>query len=124
MAEQTCEQRLPDHLSGRLEAFANIIRRQEKAQETNDWRAADDAYDEQYQMPLSVEVVRVVKVLLSTGGPGDWFEVTVDPDGNSTRVEYHFQDSFDHASVTLEGDERDMAEAFLRPWIENLEEGL
>lgn len=64
------------------------------------------------ELPLSVEVLRTVKILLSTGGPGDWLEVTLDAENDPIRAEYHFHDWFDHASVTLEGDEYDTAVSF------------
>lgn len=111
----SCEARLPDHLTRRLEHVADIQRRIG----SDDVNVSEEAQDEFYELPLSVELVRRVKVLLSTGGPGDWFECVVDDDGDIGLVEYHFQDWFDHASVVLDGDERDTAIDFLYPFVES-----
>lgn len=40
---------------------------------------------------------RVFRVLLSTGGPGDWFDLEVDDRGDVVGAEYVFQDWYDYA---------------------------
>lgn len=77
----------------------------------------DQATETLYAYPLSVETMRVVKVTLSTGGPGSWLEAQLDDDGQIVRIEYHFNDWFDHASRTLDGSDFDTAEAFIRNFI-------
>lgn len=62
---------------------------------------ADERLDE---LPLSVEIVRHVKILLSTGGPADWLDAELDTDGDVRTLQYHFQDWGDHASVYVEQD--------------------
>jgi len=62
---------------------------------------ADERLDE---MPLSVEIVRHVKILLGTGGPADWLDAELDSDGDVRTLEYHFADWFDHASVPVDQD--------------------
>ena len=58
---------------------------------------ADDALRE---LPLCVEVRRVLRVDLSTGGPADFFTVEIDEDGSlAGPVRYHFQDWFDGADI-------------------------
>lgn len=63
-----------------------------------------------WELPLGVSSYRVFRVDLSTGGPGDWLEVTCSGD---TRITYHFNDWFDHAERELHGDEYDTALAFV-----------
>jgi hypothetical protein len=61
----------------------------------------DDEYDEDslYDFGLSVEVTRVIRHHLSTGGPADWIEGHLTADGGVlVRVTYHLADWFDHAS--------------------------
>lgn len=56
------------------------------------------AYDHLHEYPLGVSVKRVLRVDLSTGGPGDWLEIEQDSDdGEVLDVSYHFNDWFDHA---------------------------
>ncbi len=55
---------------------------------------------------LSVEMVRTVKVLISTGGPADYLTAEVERGRygleRTTDVSYHFADWFDHAEMRLE----------------------
>lgn len=77
----------------------------------------EDARECIEEMPLSVETFKVLKVLLSTGGPADWFEAQIDDDGDILRIEYVYQDWFDGARRTLDGAEFDQAERFIRHFI-------
>lgn len=114
--DASCEERIAGHLAGRLGDFGRIM----DAIRSDDDNTAEEAMDEQSEYPLSVELVRVVKVLLSTGGPADWLEATLNSDNDITRIEYHFSDWFDHASRVLEGDEFDAAEDFLGMFVEGI----
>jgi len=55
-----------------------------------------------------------MKILISTGGPADWLEILLDEENEPRRIEYHFAPWFDHASVTLEGEDFEAADAFAR----------
>jgi hypothetical protein len=112
--QASCAERIEGHLNGRLEDFRRITR--DACSEDSD--KADEAQEEQYALPLEVSTLRVVKVLLSTGGPADWFEVTTDPDGEPSRIAYVFQDWFDGATTVLDGEQFDAAVDFLRPFYE------
>jgi hypothetical protein len=112
--DATCEERIEEHLASRLEDMRDIMQRMDH--EDEDIR--EDAYNAQNELPLSIDVKRTVIVQLSTGGPGDQFEIDVDDEGNVVRIRYRFIDWFDGAERTLSGDEAEDAEAFLDTFVE------
>lgn len=142
MPELTCEQRIAEYYKGRMETIGALVNVQSVTDndnltdamlgqldidipKTEDEREDIDlgelqerAQERIWEMPLSVEVIRVVKILLGTGGPGDWFEATVDDDGSITRIEYHFNDWFDHADINVSDD--DDARAFCEQFTESV----
>lgn len=127
MSEPTCEQRIGDYYKGRMATIGALVRLSQERASNQDMAVLQDDYadpdgliDAQeriWEMPLSVEVIRTVKILLGTGGPGDWFEATIDSDGDITRIEYHFNDWFDHAEINVTDDED--ARAFCEQFIES-----
>jgi hypothetical protein len=48
-----------------------------------------EKYGELDDMPLSVEVKRVIEVTLGVGGPSDWIEAELDSDGDVTSATYY-----------------------------------
>ena len=67
----------------------------------------DDPYDALHQLPLDIELVRSIKILLSTGGPSDWLECLIEGEGFDSYVrgvQYHYADWYDHAEVTVSRD--------------------
>ncbi len=106
--QQTCAERIDEQKDGRLGDFAELL----DAYDTEDDTERDEASERIYEYPLNVERITVWRVDLSTGGPGDWLEIHTDNENNPTRAEYHFNDWFDHASVTLDGQEFDLAVQF------------
>ncbi len=111
--EKTCAERIGDQLTSRLEWFTELSDAVTQASESDDSDAIDDAYQTIYESPLAISTRKVIRVELSTGGPGDWLEYQVDPEDNACeRITYHFQDWFDHAERTLDGDEYDTAYAY------------
>jgi hypothetical protein len=91
----------------------------EPVQPCDKWRTDEDGYglgdgseysaretaDERLaEMPLSVEIIRSVKILLGTGGPADWLMAELDADNDIRTLTYHFADWFDHASQSVESD--------------------
>jgi hypothetical protein len=119
--EDTCETRIGEHLTGRLDDFRGMLKAAEEAQGADSYEAQDAAEAAMYEYPIHVETHKVVTVLLSTGGPHDQFNITLDENGDATRIEYQFSDWFDGASRFLEGDAFDTAEQFLRTFYEGLE---
>ena len=81
----------------------------------------EQAYDRADEMPLAVTLARMVRVEMSTGGPADWLEYALDSDGDVTRVEYVFQDWFDGARMTLEGDDFDAAVRYFEMIVPNVD---
>lgn len=106
----TAAEEILEHLPGRLEDFRRLtsydVDESDQEQEERE--------EELYSYPLCVDLIRTVRIDLSTGGPGDWLEVQLDSDSEPRRIEYHFAPWFDHASVTLEGDDYEAADAFAR----------
>lgn len=81
---------------------------------------SEEATERMWELPLGVSESRVYRIDLSTGGPGDWYEVHADDDKTVTRIVYHFNDWFDHAERTLDGDEFDAIEEFARRVVPGL----
>lgn len=62
-------------------------------------------FDALMEFPLGIDKHIVVKVQFSTGGPGDWIEIICNEDRNHyeiIRVDYHYNDWFDHAELRVE----------------------
>ena len=138
--QQTCAERLPEQLAGRLEDFramfavldaedmddlsddqistAQNLREPDRSVSLYDLH--DQVRDSILETPLAIETRKVHRVLLSTGGPGDWFEVETDESGYVWRVSYVFQDWFDVAREDLEGQDREDALRFCAEFIEDL----
>lgn len=139
--QQTCAERLPQQLAGRLEDFramfsvldaedmddltddqlstAQNLREPDRSVSLNDLH--EQVRELILALPLAVETRTVRRVLLSTGGPGDWFEVETDEDGYVWRVSYVFQDWFDVARADLDGRDREDALRFCAEFIEDLD---
>jgi hypothetical protein len=64
----------------------------------SEYSARETADERLAEMPLSVEIIRSVKILLGTGGPADWLMAELDADNDIRILTYHFADWFDHAS--------------------------
>lgn len=70
----------------------------------SEYSARETADERLMEMPLSVDVVRHVKILLGTGGPADWLDAQLDSEGDITTLTYHFADWGDHAQTYVEKD--------------------
>jgi hypothetical protein len=103
--EPTCEQRLPDHLAGRLADIRAILAREDPDE-------GDDELPSLNEYGLGSTVRYAIKVELSTGGPADYITATVDG-GDVVNAQYHFADWFDHAEKGLSGDELATVEQWL-----------
>jgi len=121
MPQPTCAERIDEQLAGRLQGLedlytvidaddqedipADVLRRLD----LGDGDLRELAEDRIRELPLDVELSettvngrrssRTIKVLLSTGGPADWFEGAVEDDGNVSNMAYHFQDWHDHETL-------------------------
>lgn len=97
--DDSCEARIEASMKSREDYIESVYDAIDNESEFEGYENARDALDE---LPLSIDKYEVVRIDLSTGGPGDWLEVIVHPnDGAILRVDYHFNDWFDHASRSV-----------------------
>lgn len=101
LSEQTCSQRINNHLAGREEFLDSLYDAIDNDIEHDEISDPVDFLN--CEFALDLEKMTVAKILLSTGGPGDWIEAFYDEEC-VYRVEYHFNDWFDHAKVTVSED--------------------
>ncbi len=102
-AQQTCAERIADYMASRAEDIGTLQALANGEAQTFDLDA-EDAEQQLNEMPLSVELVRHVKILLGTGGPADWLDAELDADNDIRVLEYHYADWGDHAQVYVERD--------------------
>lgn len=99
--DQTCEERINEHLRARLADMDNM------AEGLTPDGEPDEDRESPYEYGLGWSHTVVVRWDLSTGGPGDWFEFYCNGEEwergriEVERVEYHFNDWFDHAERQL-----------------------
>lgn len=135
MPDQTCADRIGEHLQSRIADFNDLLRLGSAYGDemTDDLREAaerveidasdstedlaESAQDKRFEMPLSVESKTIYEIVLSTGGPHDEFQVTVNSDNEVESVEYVFMDWFDGARKTLSGDDERTALEFLSAFL-------
>jgi hypothetical protein len=144
--EPTCEQRIDEQLAGRMDDLEAVDRILSASSVThvpvNAIKTLTDSfgYDIEFdgddpdvtmdqlrdkaeqalqELPLGATKQVVWRVDLSTGGPGDWFEFYVDDNGDVERIEYHFNDWFDHAqrSISHDTDRWNALETAFRYWV-------
>ena len=107
MTDQTCAERITDHMQSRADSAAElyaIIDSDTPAEIDGYETDAEQAQDRLNEWPLSVEVLRHVKILFGFGGPADWLDAELDSEGDIRTLYYHFADWFDHASTPVERD--------------------
>lgn len=100
--DNSCELRIDSHLQSRNDYMLEMLA---AIDDGIPFDGYEDAYDAFHEYPLDINTRKVITVQISTGGPGDWLEIHLYDDENSPeiyRVEYHFNDWFDHASRVLD----------------------
>ena len=117
--QASCEERLPEHLEGRLEDMRSMTGWLDAWSKTNNSLRYDAAERRVSDYPLWVGIERKfkLKLELSTGGPADFITAEIE-DGRLEDVEYHFQDWFDGASRTLTGDDLATVEDYVRRLVD------
>lgn len=95
----SCAQRIDERLAGREEDMFNIF----NALDNDEEYEGQDAHDAMHEYALGYDKIEMLKIQLSTGGPGDWLECYLS-DNALYKVEYHFNDWFDHAQVNVDDD--------------------
>ena len=98
MKTETCEDRIKDQLDNTNEMLSEIY---EKIAQSDDDEIKEDGLDEYSNFSLDTEQYKVIKITFSTGGPADWIEIQVDEENYINKVDYHFQDWFDHAQMSV-----------------------
>ena len=103
--EDTCEARIDKQLQGRIDDLTELHNVVDDDEGVIDGEEidADDAYDRLANLPLSVDVKHTMTVLLSTGGPGDQFEIEIEKGEHGWELAddeatYRFLDWFDGAT--------------------------
>lgn len=93
----TCSQRILGQMKLREQDLEEIYDKieSENIEET------EEGWNEYNELPLEISTYKLVKILLSTGGPADWIEVKMNDDEEIIGMTYVFQDWFDHASETI-----------------------
>jgi hypothetical protein len=105
MTDPTAAERINDYMASRAETAAElhaIIDSDTPADIDGYETDPEQAQDRLNEWPLSVEVIRHVKILLGTGGPADWLDAELDSENDIRTLYYHFADWFDHASVAVD----------------------
>jgi len=114
----TCEQRIQANLDRWLEDMRKYNATLEKAHQLNANDAIEELYQRHSEEPIGYSKYTVHKIEYSWGGPQDYFEVWQDDDGEICYISYHFLDWFDGAVRWLGGSDFDIAEEYLRPFID------
>jgi len=107
--EATCEERVSDQLAGRVRDLQGIRDRLDVALEVDDMYAHDAALDELNTFALCVDLRTTMVVQISTGGPGDQFEIAVERGEHGweladNEATYRFLDWFDGATRTTDNE--------------------
>lgn len=100
MNNKTCEERIQANMEARIEDAIGAREKDLEIEEgkTEDTEGTTECLNEGV---LEISVEKHVKILLSTGGPADWFVLVYDKDDRLLRGEYHFSDWWDHAERVL-----------------------
>lgn len=109
---RSCEDRIGEEAENRLADIRRFNHKYTMAGAVGKYDAGDRLLVRQQESILDVEKKTFYRVLLSCGGPQDWFDVYVD-DRQIQYIEYHFSDWFDHADRNLTGAEFDDVEKWL-----------
>jgi hypothetical protein len=102
MTDPTAAERINEYMESRAETIATLQDEAAAFDEDGYPVSDEDKIERLYEMPLSVEVIRHVKILLGTGGPADWLDAELDADNDIRVLTYHFADWGTHASVYVE----------------------
>lgn len=102
--EESCEARIAAELATREETARKLL-----AAQAGDYDEDEDEYNEEsiYEFGLGISRRVEIRFDMSTGGPGDWLMILVDPEGWMVEgVTYHFSDWFDHAERRVDPDSK------------------
>lgn len=105
----SCEERVGPQLASRIEDLKALYTAIEAAQDSGDDNACDEVQDKLDTFALCVDIRHTMIVCISTGGPGDQFEIAVEqgPYGwnlADNEATYRFLDWFDGATRTTDNE--------------------
>ena len=107
MTDPTAAERIDGYMQSRADSIAELFSIADgEGTRTFDGDELDEEQAGEYldELPLSVEILRHVKITLGTGGPADWLDAELDAGGDIRTLYYHFADWFDHASTPVDKD--------------------
>lgn len=107
MTDQTCAERIGPYMNSRAKSIAELfaVADGDEPRDVDGYETdPEQALERLDELPLSIEVIRSVRILLGTGGPADWLMAELDDEGDIRTLTYHFADWFDNASVPVERD--------------------
>lgn len=115
--QESCEQRIAGQMAARFEDITNAMAAYEENDYDEDATAADGetSLSSLRDSLLEVRPRITVRLLLSTGGPADGFDVVVE-DGELVSGTYFFQDWFDGATRPLSTEELAAVEQVYGPF--------
>lgn len=105
------------HMDSFLEHAGDVYTRLQ----SRDDDVRDEAYEETWEWPLAIDVVRTVVIVLSTGGPGTQLELRMDKDGYILGGKFVYLPWFDRAEFDLSPDQLDLVRTLFGSMVENLD---
>lgn len=106
---KSCEERIDAHLAGRIEDLVEMDKRRDVAEAAEDYDTQDEVLEELDNYALCIDVRHTMIVQLSTGGPGDQFEIEITQGDHGWELAdreatYRFLDWFDGATKTTDNE--------------------
>ncbi|MFH2072767.1 MAG: hypothetical protein ABIJ75_07960 [Actinomycetota bacterium] len=115
-AQETCEQRIDRHLKGRITNIRAIVAGID-TETMEPYEDDDRQYEDLDSLMLGGDATIVVRLQMSTGGPGDEFLFDYTPgETRPNRIRYRFLDWYDDATRTLNDEDTDLIEAAYGEW--------
>lgn len=94
---KTCAERIRDEFDSRNQMIDEFYMWKANPEDFSNY----DGPEHIDEFLLDKTEMRVIKLLLSTGGPADWIEVKLSSSNEVEEMKYVFQDWFDHAEITF-----------------------
>jgi len=77
-----------DYVTGAFRSRNDDLTAMLAAEAAGDEYEGDDPTERMEELPLSVELIRHVEILLSTGGPAEWIDAELETDGCIRSAEF------------------------------------
>ena len=77
-----------DYVTGAFRSRNDDLTAMLAAEAAGDEYEGDDPTERMEELPLSVELIRHVEILLSTGGPAEWIDAELEADGSIRSAEF------------------------------------